>query len=244
MDLVTAFVDCAESQYAIDWSEVRRSVGERLDLVPADRDVLDPRRHPTYWCVPILVGSYVGASADAVRRDLGGFVEGCAMHHLMFEPGRAFGTGADRAVLGAVAEAYRGCRRAGVAMPFDARFSAKCLPWTVLLLVGTRAIAAETGEGHHGRATAMAAIVLVYSLLQLVDDWHDRDEDRARGHWNMWTDPPRNEPLSAIAHLLAASCDAVGQLRPHLLRRALAVQLQDTTTELAEIIRWDGPGCG
>ena len=29
-----------------------------------------------------------------------------------------------------------------------------------------------------------------------------------------------------------------------LLRRALAVQLQDTTTELAEIIRWDGPGCG
>jgi hypothetical protein len=237
MGLMTAFVDCAERQYAIDWGEIQRLVAARLDLAPADRDVLDPRRHPTYWCVPILVGSYVGASADAVRRDLVGYVGGCAIHHLLFETGRSFGTDVDREVLQAVADAYRNCRLDGAPTPFDARFSAKCQPWTVLLLVGTRAIVAEMGGDQGDYTAAMAAIVLVYSLLQMVDDWHDRDEDRARGHWNMWTDPPAGEPLTAVAPLLRASRDAVEQLRPHLLRRALVVQLQDTTAELAEIMR-------
>ncbi len=234
MSLVTAFVDCGERDYGIDWTAIQRSVSQRLALTPGESAVLDPRRHPTYWCVPILVGGYLGSSAAAVRRDTEEFLSGCAMRHLMFEQERSIGA-RDGEVHRAIAAAYAGCR-IGATAAFEARFSAKCQPWMILLAVGTRSIAAETGDQHPDYRAAMTAIVLVYSLLQLVDDWHDRDDDRNREHWNMWADAPAVEPLTVVEPLLRGSRAATGRLRPHLLRRALAAQLHDTAEELSEIV--------
>lgn len=239
MSLVTAFVECGERTYGINWTAMQRSVSQRLALAPGESAVLDPWQHPTYWCVPILVGSYLGSSTAAVHRDTADFLSGCAIRHLMFKRARSIGArvgeSGDSEVFRAIAAAYKGCQ-IGAPAAFEAQFSAKCQPWMILLGIGTRSIAAEVGDQHPDFQAAMTAIVLVYSLLQLVDDWHDRDDDHNREHWNMWADATAVEPLTVVEPLLRGSRAAAVRLRPHLLRRALASQLHDTAEELSEIV--------
>lgn len=237
MTLASLFIEFADQQYAIDWAAIQRSVAARLRLRSSfDTTVYDPWRYPSYWCVPLLVGSYVGASRRAVLDDTEAFLSGCVMRHLMFETVRPFDPAQDADSFRAIANAYDGCQvGAAPGWSFDARFAAKCLPWTVLLAIGTRSIMADVGRRDHYDA-AMRAIVLVHSCLQMIDDWHDREEDVARSHWNMWVDAPIRDSLRVVEPLVRGSHASVQRLRPHLLRTALTIQLRDTAVELADVV--------
>jgi hypothetical protein len=237
MSLAEDFIEFAERTYSIDWAAIQRAVAGRLRLTSSlDSSLRDPARYPAYWCVPVLVGSYVGASRHATLIDTEAFLGGCIMRHCMFEPDRPFDAAAGGDDFRAIAGAYDGCRVGDAeASTFDARFAAKCIPWKVLLGIGTRSIAGEAGE-RPDYETAMKAIVRVYSCVQVIDDWNDRDEDAARSHWNMWVDEPVRSTLSILEPLMRGSCGSVEGLRPHLLRRALGVQLEDTAVKLREPI--------
>jgi len=251
VSLVEEFVEFAERGYSLDWSAIQAAVAARLGLRSSfDPAVYDPREHPTYWCVPALVGGYVGASERAVRSDTEAFVAGCVVRHCMFDPERPFATLDDDSDLRVIADAYSACRLAARAeSSFEERFAAKCLPWKVLLAIGTRSIAEEGGDGADYDA-AMTAIVRVYSGLQMVDDWHDRAEDAARWHWNMWVHEPVRDALAVIEPVLRGSRVAVDGLRPHLLRRALQAQVHDLAHDLGKVVnggafarsRRPGPG--
>lgn len=235
MSLVEGFIDLAERTYSIDWAATQRAIGARLRPTSSfDHGLYDPARYPAYWCVPTLVGSYVGASEQAVLADTEAFVCGCIVRHHALDPDPPFAAPAGDEDVRAIADAYHGCRLAARA-PFDVRFTAKCMPWRVLLAIGTRSIAGEAGD-QADFAIALRAIVGVYSCLQVVDDWHDTREDVARSHWNMWVHEPARDTRSVIEPLLRGARDGVEQLRPHLLRRALAAQLRDTADELREIV--------
>jgi hypothetical protein len=237
VNLTRDFVRLAEDEFAVDWIATQRSVAKRLGLTSSfDSAVYDPRRYPTYWCVPLLVGSYVGASRRNVLADTESFVTGCLIRHFFFEPDRPFGAAAEGDRFRAIAEAYEASRLKNVAgLSYDACFAAKCLPWTVLLAIGTHSILAEVGErGEY--ADAMNATVLVHSCLQMVDDWHDQEEDAVREHWNMWVREPVADSLAAVAPLLSGSDASVQRLRPHLLRRALAAQLHDAASDLRHVV--------
>ena len=233
MSLVDDFIEYAERAYSIDWAATQHAVAERLRLTPSfDTSLYDPARYPEYWCVPVLVGSYVGASRGAILADAEAFLGGCIMRHCMFEPDRPFDATAGGEDFGAIAAAYEGCRlEDAAASTLDARFVAKCLPWKVLLGIGTRSIAQEAGE-QPDFEEAMKAIVRVYSCVQVVDDWNDREEDAARAHWNVWVDEPMRDTLSILGPLMRGSQESVERLRPDLLRRALEAQLEDTALEL------------
>ena len=237
MSLVESFIDFAERTYSIDWAAIQQAVAARLGLTSSfDRSVYDPERYPVYWCVPLLVGSYLGASKRTVLADTEAFVSGCIMRHCMFEPDRPFDASKGGEDCCTIMNAYDGCRIGRApASSLDARLTAKCLPWKVLLTIGTRAISGEAGE-RAGYATTMEAIVLVYSCLQVVDDWHDKEEDIARSHWNMWVHEPVRDCVAVIEPLLRGSRASVDRLRPHLLRRALEAQLQDAAEELRPVV--------
>ena len=238
MSLVDRVIDAAEQDYAIGWEAIQRSVAARLRLTSSfDREVYDPHRYPTYWCVPLLVGSYVGASRTAVLQDTEAFVSGCIMRHFMFAADRPFDPSADEAAFGLIAGAYAGCRLdPDAGSSFDARFAAKCLPWTVLLAMGTSAMLDEVADRADYDA-ALRATVLVHSCLQMIDDHNDKAEDAARSHWNMWRDEPVGVTSSVIGPLLRGSSASVEGLRPHLLRRALDAQLRDAARDLRAVLR-------
>ena len=235
MSLVDRWMTFAETHYAFDWAAVRRSVATELTGRPdAVGAVYDARRYPSYWCVPVLVGSYVGASRSAVRTDLGDFVAACIVRHFVFDADPPFDAvrAADR--LAVVRQAYAGCRLDRTAASFDERFSAKCMPWTTVLAMGTGAIQAEADGARY--ASAMRAIILVHSCLQVIDDWHDRDEDVGRSLWNMWTHEQPASTRAAIPALLRGSRESVARLDAHLLRTALEIQLADTAAELRPLL--------
>lgn len=237
-NLVERFINFAEYHYSIDWTAVQRSVAAKLRL-NLSFEVLkcDPVQCPSYWYVPLLVGNYVGASRKAVLEDTETFVTGCLIRHFMFESSCPFDSTTDVGLFRLVMDAYSGCRTdtdRGLNLPFDERFSAKCLPWMILLVSGTRSIFAEAGGEDY--ASAMKTIVLVHSCLQMIDDWHDKVEDAARSHWNMWIHEPIGKNLSVIEPLLHGSRLGIESMRPHLLRRILGVQLQDTAKELRDVV--------
>jgi hypothetical protein len=110
----------------------------------------------------------------------------------------------------------------------------------VLLALGTRSIL-EEATSRSDYDAANRAIVLVYSCLQIIDDWHDRADDIVRGHWNMWVDEPATRTLAIVEPLTAGARAAIEELRPHLLRSSLAAQLEDTVRELAEVVDLQRP---
>jgi hypothetical protein len=233
MNMVEDFIAFAERTYSIDWAGIQGAVAGRLELGSSfDSSLYEPRRYPEYWCVPILVGNYVGASRPAVLADTEAFLGGCIMRHCMFEPRRPFDAAAGGEDFREIAAAYDGCRLGSTAASLDARFVAKCLPWRVLLDIGTRSIAAEEDSGWADYEAAMKAIVRVYSCVQAVDDWNDRDEDLARSHWNLWAHERPADAAAILGPLTRGSREGVAELRPSLLRRALEVQLEDTAVEL------------
>ncbi len=237
MDLVESLVDLGESRYGIDWSAIQASVIHRLRPTSAlPLEVLEPRRFPTYWCVPLLVGDYVGATRQAVVEDLERFVTGCLIRHFMFDAQRPFDVAGEDDGIRLAASAYDGCRMdGGGGTSFDACFAAKCRPWTLLLTLGTWSILGEADDCSDYGA-AMRAIVLVYSCLQIVDDWHDRADDAARGHWNMWVNESAARVLAIMEPLVSGARRSVEELRPRLLRRALVAQLEDAVRELADLV--------
>jgi hypothetical protein len=236
MNLVEQFVGFAERRYAMDWAATQRAVVARLNLDPGfEISAYGPWKFPSYWCAPILVGDYVGASTDAVLNDTEVFVAGCVMRHLLFGPGEIVDAlhGVDE--FRSITDAYDRCRLdRATGSSFDARFSTKCLPWVLLLALGTRSVLKQTEQGADYES-AMKAIIRVYSCLQMIDDWHDKEEDVARSHWNMWVHEPAADCLAVMSPLLSGSHGSVGRLRPHLLRTALTAQLRDTARELMEV---------
>jgi hypothetical protein len=235
--LVQRFLDLSESRYSIEWSAIQASVIQRLRPVSVQFwNELSPVRYPTYWCVPVVVGDYLGASRAAVVDDLEPFVSGCLVRHFFFELECPFHIGSGDDVVQLVTSAYSGCRTAGSHhKSLDDWFAAKCRPWMLLLTLGTCSIhdeARDRSEYH----LAMRAVVLVYSCLQIIDDWHDRGEDADRGHWNMWADEAVPRVLAMIGPLVAAARQSVERLRPHLLRRALVAQLADAVLDLTELV--------
>jgi Squalene-hopene cyclase C-terminal domain len=241
MTLVEDLIGLGDRRYRIDWSAVKTLVLQRLAPAPWFSSVaLEPSRSPTYWCVPILIGDYVGATRAAVLADLEPFVSGCLLRHFMFDERPPFDLTREDEISQATRLAYHGCRLdANPGAGFEARFAAKCWPWTMLMAIGTRSILDETTSQSDFDA-AMRASVLVFSCLQVIDDWHDRVEDVARAHWNMWVDEPASRTLAVIEPLLGGAQRALAELRPHLLRRALAAQLEDTVRELAEVVELHG----
>lgn len=236
MSLVEQFVGLAERRYAIDWAATQRAVVARLNLdLGFEISVYDPWKFASYWCVPILVGDYVGASRDVVLNDTEVFVAGCVTRHLLFGPDEVVEALRSLDEFRSVIDAYDSCRLdMTTSSSFDERFSTKCLPWMLLLALGTRSVLTET-EQRADYESALKAIIRVYSCLQMIDDWHDKAEDVARSHWNMWVHEPTADCLAVMSPLLSGSHISVERLRPHLLRTALRVQLQDTARELKEV---------
>jgi hypothetical protein len=237
VNLVDSLLDLGQRAYEIDWQQVQAEVIERLQVEgQAAAEALDPRRQPTYWCVPLLIGDYVRATPAAVRADLPPFLAGCVVRHFACDPNPPLSPRPDEELVELIIEAYDANRLAGADdSSFAARLTAKCRPWTVLLGIGTQAIRAEVGPVESYR-DALRAIGRVYSCLQLVDDWHDRADDAGRGHWNCWTDEPLMATLAVLEPLLSGARDSVAVLRAGLLRRALAAQLQDVVDDLADIV--------
>ncbi len=232
--LVADLIDLAERGYGVDFETVRAAVEQRLRPTrPLPAGLMDPRQAPSYWCVPLLVGDYISADPAAIAIDLERYVSGCVFRHLFHEEPRPPFAMVDDELETLVGRAYDACRAGGGTFPD--KFAAKCQSWTVLLVFGTQEIASRPSEpGDY--ATAMSAIVAVYSCTQVLDDWHDRNDDLARGHWNMWTDEPAQLVLRAIDPLLRDATRAVGQLRHHPLRDALRAQLRDSAAELADLV--------
>ncbi len=236
--LVAGLVDLAETGYGVDWDSVRSAVGRRLDLAPhAVADVIGPSRNPSYWCVPVLVGGYVTADREDVLEDLVSYVSACLVRHFFHEDPAPFTLPVDDVLASLVGRAYSGCRPGRG--PFEEHFAAKCETWTVVLAFGTQAIR-ERATDPEAVGAALGAIVAVYSCTQLLDDWHDRADDRGRGHWNAWTDAPLAVVTSAAAALLEDADRRVGELRHHPLRDALTSQLNDTARELADVVLTTG----
>jgi hypothetical protein len=234
MSLVNDVLALAENGYCLDWAqiaeEVNHSVPPGIRYEPA---LFAPRTQPLAWCVPTLIGDYLGASAPAVAADTSAFLLGCVIRQHLFhssEPCRPSETTAKLLM-----SAYEGCRRDAPVDGFADRFAAKSRPWTVLLGLGTANLKGDVRAADYRRV--MATIVTVYSSLQIVDDWHDRAEDAGRDHWNMWVDEPRDTVLTIIEPLLTQGRTSVQQLRSHLLRRALDAQLADTAADLLTISR-------
>jgi hypothetical protein len=239
MNLVDRFIDFAKFHYSIDWAAIQRSVAAQLRL-NSSFDVLccNPLQCPSYWFVPLLVGNYVGASRKAVLEDTEAFVGACIVRHFIFDNDRPFDPKCDIELFNTIINAYDGSRIStdqGVGLPFDERFNVKCLPWVVILALGTHSIFAEAGGEDY--ASAMRTIIVVHSCLQMIDDWHDKAEDIKRSHWNMWVHEPIGKNLSVIERLLCGSRISVERLRPHLLRRVLGAQLYDTANELKDVVR-------
>lgn len=235
--LVQGFLDLAESRYSIDWFAIQASVTQRLRPVSVEfLNELSPVRCPAYWCVPVMVGDYLGASRAVVVDGLEPFVSGCLVRHFFFDLECPFHIRSGDDVVQLVTSAYLGCRRAGSDhKSLEDWFAAKCRPWMLLLTLATGAIHDEARDRSEYHA-AMRAVVLVYSCLQIIDDWHDRGEDAGRGHWNMWVDEAVPRVLAMIGPLVAGARQSVARLRPHLLRRALAAQLADAVLELTELV--------
>lgn len=236
MSLTDVFVEFAEDRYSVDWAAIQRSVEKRLSL-NSSLDVLGctPRQRPSYWYVPLLVGDYVGASRNTILEDTEGFVTGCVVRHYIFEWPSDGDRGCEAELFQAVCDCYSSSRVTGdLDLPFDERFSVKCLPWIFLVTSGTQRIFREAASDDY--APAMRAIVLVHSCLQILDDWHDKSEDVARSHWNMWVHAPTSKCLSIIEPLWRESVTSVARLRPHLLRRILEVQMQEIGQDLRGII--------
>ncbi len=232
--MVADLIRVAERDYGVDWDEIRAGVQDRLrPTQPLPADLMDPRQTPSYWCVPLLVGDYIGAHSGAIIVDLERYVSGCICRHLFHEGPRAPFAMPDGDLEALIGGAYDACRTAGGTLV--EQFDAKCQSWTVVLAFGTQEIKRDASE-HRDYTTALSTIVAVYSCTQLLDDWHDRDDDRARGHWNMWTDEPIDDVLRLVDPLLRSANRRVGQLRRHPLRVALKVQLRDTANELADLV--------
>lgn len=231
-ELAAGLAELSRQRGGIDWGARREAVVGRLRPVRTlPPDLVDPLMSPAYWCVPLLVGDYVGADTAAINRDVEQYAAGCLVRHLYFERTDWFAD-PENELATVIGAAYA---TAGLpAATFADRFSGKCRSWTTVLAHGTQ----ETrGRGRAADVTpAMAAIVAVFSCVQVLDDWHDRDDDATRGHWNMWHDEPPSSVLQAL-NLLARDASAqVNGLRPHPLRAALTAQLRDTTAELADLV--------
>ena len=238
MVLLADLIDHAESNYSFAWADIQNSVQQRLQTAaPSVTELMDPHRYPTYWCVPLLVGDYAGADRDAVLGDLTPYVAGCVIRHVLFDPEPALGMPADDELVQLISAAYEGCRGAGDS--FDLRFAAKCQPWSVLLSLGTESIRAAAASQANCQA-ALRAITAVFACVQVLDDWHDRDDDLTREHWNIWTDEPVARSLTAVKVLVDGARASVSALRPHLLRDALVTQLRDTARELADVSQLHG----
>lgn len=227
-------------RYRVDWVGTQGRVRQRLCPTPAlEAGVLEPETFPGYWCLPLLLGDYIGAPGAAIEDDLEPFVSGSLIRHFFFDTPPRFEPEPSDRLLAAVAAAYRDCRIEVAGAAFEERFSAKCRPWKALLLAGSDAIRAQASEPSE-LDQALRAIIEVFSCLQIVDDWHDRADDASRRHWNIWADEPAEAALAAIEALVPAAGRAVQTLRPHLLRRALAEQLADTVHELNDIVTVEG----
>jgi hypothetical protein len=238
MELLAALIDHAESRYGFAWADIQNSVRNRLQTAaPSVTELMDPHRYPTHWCVPLLVGDYAGADRSAILSDLTPYVAGCIIRHTLFDPEPAFGLPADDELVQLISAAYEGCR--GTGDSFDLRFTAKCQPWSVLLSLGTESIRAAVASAADCQA-ALRAIAAVFSCVQVLDDWHDRDDDLAREHWNIWTDEPVDRSVTAVRLLVDGARASVSALRPHLLRDALVTQLRDTAHELADVSQLHG----
>jgi hypothetical protein len=233
-NLVPDLVDLAEQVFGIDWDTVRAAVTRRLSPTrPVVADVMDPRRYPSYWCVPVLVGDYVQADQESVAEDIERYVSGCLLRHFYHETPQPFSLPRDDELVRLIGRAYDACGNGDGT--FDEHFAVKCQTWTVLLAFGTQAIRRRNSKAGEYR-TALSAIVAVYSCTQLLDDWHDRADDLTREHWNLWTDEPVDSVLSVIEPLLRDAAHRVAQLRRHLLRDVLTTQLRDTTEELGDLV--------
>jgi hypothetical protein len=226
-------VDLAERVFGVDWDAVRAAVTRRLSPTrPVTADLMDPRRDPSYWWVPVLVGDYVHADEESVTEDLERYVSGCLVRHFYHDVPQPFSLLRDDELARLIRSAYDACANRGGT--FDERFAVKCQTWTVLLAFGTQAIRRRSKAGEY--RAALSAIVAVYSCAQLLDDWHDQADDLAREHWNLWIHEPVDSVLSIIELLLRDAAHRVSQLRRHMLRDALAAQLRDTTEELADLV--------
>jgi hypothetical protein len=237
VSLAEDFVAFAEHRYQLDWRVVQGAVARRLRLTAAfDPALWDPLRAPTHWCVPILLGDYAGASRAAVLADVETYLTGCLVRHFCLAstiPAELSRAGETYRLL---RDAYAGCGRDSlVNAPLEDRFAAKCRPWTVLLGLGTSAIRAELGETEAIRE-GLDGTVLVYSGLQVIDDWHDQGDDQLRDHWNLWADESVPQVLAAVAHLLDGAHLRVVGLRRHLLRRALEAQEEDVRRDLSGVL--------
>jgi hypothetical protein len=233
-NLVTDVVGLAERVFGVDWNAVRAAVTSRLGptrTIPAD--LMDPRRYPSYWCVPVLVGDYVQVDRESVAEDVERYASGCLVRHFYYETPRPFALPGDDELVRLIGSAYDACRNCDGT--FDEHFAAKCETWTVLLALGTQAIRRCDAKAGEYRA-ALSALVAVYSCTQLLDDWHDRADDLARKHWNIWSDEPVDSVLRVIEPLLYDAAHRVAQLRRHMLRDTLTAQLRDTTEELADLV--------
>src|SRR5712691_1422743 len=168
MELLAAVIEHAEVRYKFNWADVQNSVRQRLRAIsPLVTELIDPHRYPTYWCVPLLVGDYVGADRDAILDDLTPYVAGCVVRHVLFDPSPNIGLPVDDELVQLISTAYAGCRDVGGS--FDVRFTAKCQPWSVLLSLGTESIRATT-ESAEDCQTALRAIVAVFACVQILDD--------------------------------------------------------------------------
>jgi hypothetical protein len=233
-NLVTDVVGLAERVFGVDWNAVRAAVTSRLGPTrPIPADLMDPRRYPSYWCVPVLVGDYVQADRESVAEDVERYASGCLVRHCYYETPRPFALARDDELVRLIGSAYDACRNGDGT--FDEHFAAKCQTWTVVLALGTQAIRRCDAKAGEYRA-ALSAIVAVYSCTQLLDEWHDRADDLARKHWNLWSDEPVDSVLRVIEPLLYDAAQRVAQLRRHMLRDALTAQLRDTTEELADLV--------
>ena len=239
MSLAENFVRFAEYHYAIDWMGLQDRVASRLPALPSlGASVCDPLQHPTYWCLPILVGHYVGASRQAVLADTEAFVAACLMRHFAFDAASAFERSPASALFRIIRRAYDESlvsARDGAGTSFGDRFARKCAPWLATIAFGAHTIERECG--HDSAYTgALQAIVQTYSCVQIIDDWNDRAEDVSRAQWNMWVNEPVAYVLPVMEPLLQAAIDGLASLKPHFLKRALAAQVADTQVEIAKLL--------
>jgi hypothetical protein len=202
--------------------DLERSTYEIFPRIPASiRDRHTPLVRPLYWLLPSLVGQYSNADQESTTAALHDY-SCAALVRILAERQLTECCPASLAEVLRTIESSRQLCRLEISknLSFEDCFANKCESWWVVIRLGLQKLC-ESGNSR--TISALRAIYSVFSALQLVDDWNDRDEDRCRLHWNAWEYCPEFA-TSALHIVLEQSVKLTKGLENSPLRVVLSLQ--------------------
>lgn len=220
------------TDYPVDVDDLSRRVlahfPKNIRVCVPDGEIVT---RPLYWLLPSLIGFNLNLPAATIQEDLERYSVARQIHRFWEHPELDLAQPDDIYVHEIIRAAYSQCCYARLRnLNLADAFLMKCGPWQSIVLVGTEATQRFCSL-LHGKTSEycgfLSAIFATFECLQVLDEWHDIDEDSRRDHWNLWTHANRAECLVLIERLSIVAVERLRSLRSSTLRSVLAIQLRD-----------------